>query len=81
MNMTDMFWVATQLCWWVTRAATSSAIAMTWKLYCTQKFARLGPIIPFVAAGIFVVFAVVLYGYTKGPLPQSSRRSRGANND
>ena len=46
MNMTDMFWVATQLCWWVTRAAISNEMAMTWKLYCTQKFARLGPIIP-----------------------------------
>ena len=54
MNMTDMFWVATQLCWWVTRAAISNEMAMTWKLYCTQKFARLGPIIPFVA-GIVVV--------------------------
>ena len=69
MNMTDMFWVATQLCWWVTRAAISNEMAMTWKLYCTQKFARLGPIMPFEAGIVCFVF-VVLYGNTKGPLPQ-----------
>ena len=53
-NMTDMFCVATSSAGELP-VATSSAIAMTWKLCCTQKFARLGPIIPFEAGIVLCV--------------------------